>query len=238
MNSMIRFHIFKSKHEVVYSSKHELPWFKVNKNWLVLVEGEEAESIIVENLRNGEKKMVASGGFLYAPALDGNYLAYVENKKGGKSQVILYNLKTEQKKVVTTLNQACLYNNFLHLSEGKMVWTDIEGEPWHDLQNDIPGANGPWMGVGYYYLCDIKKDKICSFRHTDKSYFYPGYAEYSQGKIFSINFQDHRDWNPQQFGYFSLADKKFCPLVSPSNVGGFRVFGDYLAIKDDKGMQL
>ncbi len=105
-NSILKYDIKTGKHEIIYSSKHELSWLTGNEKWLVWVEGETTRSIKAESLGSRKRKVIETGRSLYAPTLSGDYIAWVEKKKRDKGSVILYNLKTGQKKVIASLNQA------------------------------------------------------------------------------------------------------------------------------------
>lgn len=223
-NKLIRMNIKTKKITSIFKSKFSDPMIQgsmVNKDWLIWVDavadGERNKTYVMNKKTKKITKISAAVPGQYtadAPFLYKDYVAFVYVKEKRESVVRIYDLKHNTYKDVAKINNLQLYNNFVHMAEGKLVWTDSISDK------------------GYYYVYDLKTGQINSYESPFK---YPGYAKLTNNKIFAIHFDDFRFWTNQHFGYYDINEKEFVDVDTHSlYINSFDVHGNSLAIIDDK----
>lgn len=184
--------------ELIFESEYEQPSIHTvlaNEDWLVFVDAEstgQKSKIYAVDLKTKKQKQIFTYNpeheVLILPALDGHYAAWAEPDEKGQKQVVLYDLSTDQKTVLDHFNDFHLYNNFLAMGEGRVLWTDSKD------------------GTGYFKVHDIAEGKTRTFEAPQP---YPGYAQLVGNKVFSLNFSDHATWSAQEFGMFDIETETY-----------------------------
>lgn len=218
LNKLIKYDTDTKETETIFKSKFKNPAVQstmINDKWLLWVDSNESgyENVTyVQNLKTLEIKEIYRSlpQFLTvdAPFLYESYVAWIYLNEREEKQVILYDLETDEKKIISNLNDYGLYNNFLNLANNSLVWTDNKGE------------------IGYYYVYNIETEEI---KEIKSSYKYPSYAEIVGNKIFSINFQDIKDWEDQEFGYIDIDTGNYTK-VKDKYINGFRTNDKFVGI--------
>lgn len=62
---------------------------------------------------------------------------------------------------------------------------------------------------------------------------YPGYATYSNSKIFAIRFEDDTDWTNQVFGYLDLTTNEFYSIKYGESIHYFDTFSNKMVVLDN-----
>lgn len=172
-----------------------------NEDWLIWIDTTEDASenkIYTLNKRTQEKNIISKSDPQYvtidAPFLYEGYVAwmYLDNNSGSPQPVLkLYDLKNEKETVVSEINDYGLYNNFIHLGNNKLVWTDRKDDQ------------------GFYYIYDLKSQEMREFPSPFK---FPAYAMIGEDRIFALHFEDFTDWGNQKFGYFDIEKEEYMDI--------------------------
>lgn len=217
----------KGKQEIVTSSEYKESTFSKimsNNDWLVYTDGTldgYQNKIFAINFKTKEKQLLSESDSKYitadSPYLYKNYVSWiylkVENDKA-EPVVILYDLKKKSKKEIAKVNEYSLLNNFVHIQNNKIVWTDHKD------------------GEGEYHVYSIDSEKHDVFTSP---YPYPGYAEISNNMIFSINFKDPSKWSDQSVGYFNIETKEYKELFpTGKHINYLATSSETLAIVDSE----
>ncbi|WP_033826439.1 hypothetical protein [Bacillus andreraoultii] len=221
VDSLIKYNMKTGKEELLYKSEYEessMQKTEVNDDWLVWVDSSADgynEKILSMNLLNGKIKTLAETNPKYltilSPELYNHYVAWVELSHSNQIKVKLHNLTTNETIDVADINDYSLYNASVYLDNEYLLWTDTMN------------------GKGYYYLYNVHSKKIENYQAPRA---YPAYATYSDGKIFSINFDDQTDWTNQDFGYFDIETKTYHSLKHGDFINHFDTYKDKLVILD------
>jgi len=211
--TLIRYNLASKETTTILSSGDDIASVDANTDWLVW---ETNGKLFAQSLRSGERQVVSSSRDLFAPALEGNTLAWSHKIANDKHEVVVYDLVKRTGKVIAPIAFAELYNNFVQIHEGKLVWTDIV----HD--------------EGHYRVYDIPTGKLDDYTLSGIPYRYPGYAIPWADRVYSINFRNTTewDWTDQKLGYYSLPDKHFVAIPTGGYINYFRIVDGYLAIVD------
>lgn len=191
-------------------------WFVVNDDWLAWSEDMELFAMPVQG---GERQLVSNSRDLYAPDIDGDLLAWDDLSEERTHRIVVKDLRSGETTELAELQLADLYNNFPTWAGGRLVWTDVID------------------GDGRYFVYDRHTGVTVEYTLADEEFKYPGYAELSGDRIYSLNFDrvDEWDWTIQQLGYYSEKDERFVPVVDDDFlVGSFRVSDEYVAVIDSE----
>lgn len=225
INTIIKYDMNRKKIDTIFTSTLPNPAINdlaENSNWIIWVESDETgakSKIIARNKNNHQEKIIYKSrddfSSLVAPHLYNEYVSWIDFD--GEYKVFLYNLLTDEREIISTIQTPSFYNNFVHIDNYKLLWTDhVDHE-------------------GFYYIYDIIDRKLTSYKAPFK---YPGYAKLSSHLIFSINFNDFRIWSSQEFGYYDLHTKKYTKLKDVP-IQRFELKDDKLAIiNSDQKLEL
>lgn len=219
--SVIRYDMGSSRIETLTSLPDPdlIGWLVVNDDWMVWTVG---STISARSLSTGDEKVVSSTRELMSPDLNGKLAAWDGLDEQRRHQIVLHDLASGDTTVLATLETADFYNNFPAWEGDKLVWTDVKDK------------------VGHYYVYDAKTSRTVDYPLSNIRYHIPGYAKSSGDRIYSINFdrRDEWDWTIQQFGYYSVAEKRFVPVVPDGTIINFFQVGDGLVATVDHEGQL
>lgn len=206
--------------EVVMTWPEEIAWMRVNQEWLVW---ESDKEVMARPRHGGEISIVASSQPVFAPALDGGSVAWMDLGEDGEYDVVFHDLATGSTHKVADIEIPSYYNAFLDLEDGRLLWTDVRN------------------GEGYYRVAQIggidpDEIKVEDFLLGDIQFQYPGYALAFGDRFYSINFDNYHewDWNVQQFGYYLTTTKEFRPVIGDRAVYYFEVIGSRVAVVDSR----
>ncbi|WP_172373261.1 hypothetical protein [Sporosarcina jiandibaonis] len=199
VDTLIQYNIDNGDREVLYESEYDessMQATQVNEDWLIWVDSSSDgyyEKILSMERSSGKIQTLAETNPKYltilSPELYHEYVAWTQLVDDGITvEVKLHNLITNETISVAKMNDYSLYNAFVHIEDNKLLWTDTED------------------GQGYYILYDIESKSTENYKAPKT---FPGYATYSNGKIFSINFDDDRNWTSQEFGYLDIATNEY-----------------------------
>lgn len=223
LNKIIKYDLNSKKTSSVFESPFKdstINNVMANENWVTWENSDitgKNSTIYALNINTNKVKKIFETDTdiikINVPYLYNDYVSWV-NVSNGKPEVVLYDLNNDVQKTIARINSFSLYNNFIHIENDELVWTDsIEGN-------------------GYYYVYDIIKNKKDSYKAPQP---FPGYGQIMENKIFSINFNDPNRWISQSFGYFDLASKKFTAVdVRTSYINRFATGKNNLAIIDSE----
>jgi len=216
-SKLIRYTPANQKAETIVESRdpHAIGWFVVNDRWLLYTVD---ERLIARSLSTGTERVLADSRDLYAPTLNGDLAAWDDLVSDGSShQVVMQDLTADESTVVAQVALADLYNNFPAWDEDRLVWSDVID------------------GVGMYRVFDATTATIQQYPVEAGPWRYPGYAQGSGKRIYSINFNDVREWNwaEQKAGYYLPSTGEFEPLVPDGTiVNSLDVAGGLVAVVD------
>ncbi|WP_138090140.1 hypothetical protein [Halalkalibacterium halodurans] len=223
VDTLIQYNMKTGEEKVLYESEYEesaMQSTEVNEDWLVWVDSSVDgyyEKILAMNLANGEIQTLGETNpeylTIFSPELYADNVAWTELNDEARVEVKLHNLKTGKTSSIATLNEYSLYNSSVYMSNGKLLWTDSDN------------------GNGYYYLYDLESKSTDKYQAPKP---YPGYASYSEGKIFAIHFDENRDWTSQDFGYYDIKLNEYHSLEYGQYINYFKTSDNKLAILDDE----
>lgn len=196
---------------VVYTGTNDIASVVSNQRWLLWVAG---KRLFARDMASGRQRVLSSSRELYAPALEGDRAAWVDVEGGSSAVVVVEDLRTGRIARIARLSLPDLYNNFVQLQGDTVLWTDVVD------------------GVGRYRMRDLSSGVTTDLPVTGTRYRYPGYALRYGQRIYSINFRatTEWDWTQQQFGYFSIPERRWVPLRRTGYIDYFRIVGDVLAV--------
>ncbi|CCQ98739.1 conserved hypothetical protein [[Clostridium] ultunense Esp] len=234
---LIKYNLRTREEELFYESSFSassIPTIVGNENWLVWVDSTidgTQNKIIAQDLKTGKRKMISvhepdSGGMkIDAPFLYKDYVTWVDIDERRIPQLILYDLKTDQKKVLATLRTYNLFNTFTFMAEDTVLWTDA------DEKN------------GYYELYDLRTgrtEEILAPRKYPESTEsrVPGYAKMAGDWLISLNFTYFRDWTSHKFQMMNRHTKEVKEIL-PEWIIQFRVYRNLIfAIKQGQELMM
>lgn len=222
-NKLISYNIKTSKISTIFESKYEKPSLQramCNKDWLIWLDSNDFGSectIYSKNIHTGEIRAIYKykdkdgKAVLVSPYLYNNYVAWVQYDNGIFT-VSLYNLDTNSRKTVGTLNKCSFYNSFVYMNDNTLLWTDCINDS------------------GVYCLYDLTSGKLTTIKAP---YKYPGYAKLAKNKIYSINFDNYSSWRSQSFGVYDISNKTYKKL-SNEYINMFSINNNSVAIMGSK----
>lgn len=214
--SIVEFDMQDGTQKTVVESRdpESIGWFVVNEKWLVWSEG---ASLFAQPREGGERITLSTSRDLYAPALSGDRVAWDDLDSERNHRIVVRDLTSSETTAVAPLNLADLYNNFPAWDGDRLLWTDVID------------------GDGIYRVFDSSTGDIRDYPQTQGAFRFPGYAQPSSDRFYSITFDNVDEWNwgTQRFGYFSISEQQFVPLVADGTVvNSFAVGGGLAAIID------
>jgi hypothetical protein len=221
-NQILKYNLKTKKTTKIFESQFEVSSIHTvigNQDWLVWVDSDDfgvRNRMWAKNLKTGETQVLSESKddlvTFDSPALYQDYVAwtYVDEKK--ETTVRLVNLKTQENKVVHCLQTYSLANAFLHMNQGKLVWSDEI--------NKVP----------HYMVYDLSTKQVQSYKAPG---YFPGYVQLVGDQIFSVNSNDHffhagKVWT----GIFDIKTGQATRLINrfANNLTGF---DNYIAYVDD-----
>lgn len=208
-SELLRYNLSSGKTETIFHSQYDegiIQRVGANQNWLIWKDSSSdgAENkIYTMNKESNEINVISHSNKDFitadAPMLFDNYVAwiYLDNEDGVPQAVLkLHNLDTQTEKIIANINEYGLHNNFVHIEDGVITWTDRSEEQ------------------GFYYTYNLDSEKTTKY---PSPFSYPAYAKKSGNKIFALHFEDLSRWGSHEFGYFDIKQKKYVPLNKNSN---------------------
>ena len=232
INKVINYDFNRREYSIVFQSQLADPILThtmANDKWVIWLEHNGAglhNTIYLLNRETNEiLKLLESNIGIISPRLSGNYVTSVvprdKEVPGSQRDIILWNLDTMESFAISDFGELSFYNTFVFINNEQVLWTDSVD------------------GVGYYKIYDIETGLI---KEIEAPYTYPGYAMMDGEKIYSINFQDHRYWTNQDFGYFDTSTNKYSSLMDVLEarwIARFRVSNNLVVAMyemDEKGV--
>lgn len=189
-----------------------------SKNWLTweVSESNGANGVIyAHNRQTGQTKEIAKSAAdivkINAPFLEDQAVAWIDSRKDGH-RVVWYDLQNDRLEEIETVKYYGLYNNFVHIQNQVVHWTDSID------------------GIGHYFYYNIHTKELT---RQASPFEFPGYSKLSGNRTFAIHFKDHRRWSAQTFGYYEPAENKIHPL-SDRYINAFAVSKRHLAVLTHK----
>lgn len=214
--SIVRFDMNTGVIETVIDAPDPSPigWFVVNEEWLVYSIG---ETLYARERTGGNEQVLSRRRDLYAPALNGDLVAWDDLAEDRTHQIMLHDLRSRTTTAVAPVELAELYNNFVAWDGSRLVWTDVRGN------------------TGVYRSHDASTGTTTEHTLGTGEFRYPGYPQPTAKRIYSINFAatDVWEWGVQQVGYYSLVERRFAPIVGEGFVANsLDVAGGLIAVVD------
>ncbi|NYE58611.1 hypothetical protein [Carboxydothermus ferrireducens] len=223
--NIIKYNLQTKQTEKIFISEFDDPSVQnlmINDKWLIWTDSTAdgvLHRIYVKDLKTGKIKLIAKLAFKgltpISPFLYEDFIAWVEpTRYDGKyfnGKVVLYNLNNHKTKVVGTIRQLELYNNFIYINDNKILWTDS------------------YDGKGYYKFYDLKTNKIKTY---ESKYLYPGYAEFAGNKIYSLNFNNIRDWTSHKFEEYDIKNNTY--TIITGHITRFRLGKKYILVMNSQ----
>lgn len=219
INKIVSFNLSNYNEKTVYdtsfSNDSAINSLRANEKWAVWEDSDsfgQQSKLLAMDLISKDIKVLSESDpeivTIYSPQLYNHFVAWVDFKSGAPD-IVLYNLKNDEYQVIAQLNVFALYNNFVHMSQDYLLWTDSK------------------EGEGYYYLYHLGSGSI---EEISSPHPYPGYAKIGENKIYAIHFNDHRTWVIQEFGYYDLTQKEYYSFAREDYINMFQVYEDKIAI--------
>lgn len=215
IDTVVRFDPATGESERLLQSPDEIAWIAVSEDWLVWESGLQLQA---RSLRSAETTVLGSSQDVFAPAIVGRTVAWMDKQEGGDYDLVVQDLGGGTVRKVADINLPGFYNNFVDFDGERLLWTDIID------------------GEGFYRVADVDSGVIEDFQIEGTPFRYPGYAQSSGDRFYSINFDNHKewDWTRQQFGYYSPKSGTFTPVIDERYINFFRACGDRVAVLDGR----
>jgi hypothetical protein len=216
IDTLLRYDLRSGESRRMFTVAADIAWITVNERWLLW---ESEKRLYAEPVGGGPKRVLATSREAYGPALEGDVAAWVDHEEGSEPRIVTFDLTSGEKREIARTHVAEFYNNFMQITGGRLLWTDI------------------YDGTGHYVVHDLARATTRDYPMPATRFRYPGYASMSGGAIFSINFDryDQWDWGTQQVGRFSLATRAFTPITKGGEfVNALAVGRDGIAIIDSE----
>ena len=194
IDTLLRYDLDTGSSRRVFTVPADIAWIAVNERWLLW---ESEKKLYAEPVGGGSRRVLATSREAYGPALEGDVAAWVDHEEGSEPRIVTFNLKSGVKREIARTHVAEFYNNFMQITDGKLLWTDI------------------YDGTGHYVVHDLSTATTRDYPMPATRFRYPGYAWMSGDAIYSINFDrfDQWDWGTQQVGRYSLTTRAFTPIT-------------------------
>lgn len=221
INTLIAYDPETQKTERVYRSAHSesaLHTIIGNERWLVFVDsnalGEQSTIYALERKTGKMNKITQSEegiSALMVPTLDGDHVAWVALDADKKAHVRLHHLAKGNTETVAAFDTFAMFNNFLWMQNGKLLWSD--------------SANG--KGVFKRYDLASKQMEMVEAQTA-----YPGYPKQAGDRLLALNFTDHLKWSSHTFGSTDPKTKQHQKLRQ-GTINRFETSGEYVAVLTD-----
>jgi len=197
--------------EIVITSDNDIAWLEVSEEWIVW---ETNMDMYAQPRTGGERLLLGGVQAVFGPVLEGSLVAWMNRVDDDRYQLTVRDLNGGENRVIAENNHPGLYNNFVHIEGDRLLWTDI-------IDN-----------TGFYRVASLRDGTIEDYPIQDTDFRFPGYAQLSGDRLYSINFDTYIewDWTKQRFGYYSIPDGTFTALRDKNFIQAFRVSGDRVAI--------
>ena len=125
-SSIIRYDIKTGRTETVVEAPDPdlIGWFVVNDEWLVYSVD---DTLYARPRIGGEARVLSWRRDLYAPALEGDLVAWDDLAEDRTHRIVLHDLRSRTSTTVAPVELADLYNNFVAWDGSRLVWTDVRG---------------------------------------------------------------------------------------------------------------
>lgn len=212
---MIKYALDGGPAETTASSDELYHWLTASDSWLVWQTG---KSLYASTPDQSAVTTIATSPELvfYTADIENDTVVWADPTEDGDIGVFAMDLRSGVKTELGPLNTPGIYNAFVHISDGQVLWTDIDGE------------------TGSYSLHDLETGTTRRFELSEEPFRYPGYAERWNERLFSINFDRYGvwDWTIQEFGYLDTQTGRFVPVLTEGSINRFELCGDYVAVLD------
>ncbi|MEK4503901.1 hypothetical protein [Bacillus sp. FSL R12-0069] len=130
-NKLVAYNLSSEEEKTVFDSQLRAPniqGVQSNKDWLMWIDTNEfgTESILyAENISNKKKNVIYKTNQIIDPFLYENYISWLDiDSEKNIAHVIVYDLKTNTKKVIAELESFNSYSSTLHMNNGKLVYSN------------------------------------------------------------------------------------------------------------------
>ncbi len=216
IDTLLRYDLGSGESRPVLTVPADIAWITVNERWLLW---ESEKRLYAEPVAGGPRRVLATSREAYGPALEGDTAAWVDLEEGSEPRIVTFDLASGEKREIARTHVAEFYNNFMQITDGRLLWTDI------------------YDGTGHYVVHDLATATTRDYPMPATRFRYPGYAWLSGDAVYSINFDryDQWDWGTQQVGRYSLATRTFTPITKGGEfVNALAVGRDGVAIIDSE----
>ena len=192
IDTLLRYDLGSGESRPVFTVPADIAWITVNERWLLW---ESEKRLYAEPVAGGPRRVLATSREAYGPALEGDMAAWVDHEEGSEPRIVTFDLASGEKREIARTHVAEFYNNFMQITDGRLLWTDI------------------YDGTGHYVVHDLATATTRDYPMPATRFRYPGYAWLSGDAVYSINFDryDQWDWGTQQVGRYSLATRDVHP---------------------------
>ena len=180
-SSIIRYDTKTGRTETIVEAPDPdlIGWFVVNDEWLVY---SVAEALYARPRIGGKAWVLSRRRELYAPALEGDLVAWDDLAEDRTHQIVLHDLRSRTSTVVAPVELADLYNNFVAWDGSQLVWTDVRrhdgslpvlrrkhghhGRP-HARYRQVPLSRIPATGSAAHLLDQLRRHRRVGLGHPE-----------------------------------------------------------------------
>jgi len=212
---LVKYALDEGPAETTASSDELYHWMTASDSWLVWQTG---KSLYASTPDGSVVTTIATSLELvfYTADIENDTVVWADPTEDDDIGVFAMDLRSGVKTELASLTTPGFYNAFVHISDGQVLWTDIDGE------------------TGSYSLHDLETGTTRRFELSEERFRYPGYAKRWNDRLFSINFDRYGvwDWTIQEFGYLDTQTGRFVPVLTEGSINGYDLCGDSVAVLD------
>lgn len=204
-NKLISYNLSNKKEETVFYSEIKdanVQGVQANEKWLLWIDTDSfgTNSVLyVKNLINNQQSNIYTTKKILDPFLYDHYVSWMDiDDENGIGTIVLYDLETNTKKQIATLESYNTYSTTIHMNNNQLVYSNSNGE-----QTTV-------------YTYNLKNEQVNTYEIPQKYIMKPRIVE---NKIFYTSFSSPEKQFPESYYILDMESKNVVPFLQDDITG-------------------
>ncbi|MDA2136751.1 hypothetical protein PDN64_01175 [Bacillus cereus group sp. Bc256] len=204
-NKLISYNLSNKKEETIFHSQIKdanVQGVQANEKWLLWIDTDSfgTNSVLyVKNLINNQQSNIYTTKKILDPFLYDHYVSWMDiDDENGIGTIVLYDLETNTKKQIATLESYNTYSTTIHMNNNKLVYSNSNGE-----QTTV-------------YTYNLKNEQVNTYEIPQKYIMKPRIVG---NKIFYTSFSSPEKQFPESYYILDMESKNVVPFLQDDITG-------------------
>ncbi|WP_242311537.1 hypothetical protein [Bacillus cereus group sp. BfR-BA-01331] len=204
-NKLIAYNLSNKKEETVFHSQIKdanVQGVQANEKWLLWIDTDSfgTNSVLyVKNLINNQQSNIYTTKKILDPFLYDHYVSWMDiDDENGIGTIVLYDLETNTKKQIATLESYNTYSTTIHMNNNQLVYSNSNGE-----QTTV-------------YTYNLKNEQVNTYEIPQKYIMKPRIVG---NKIFYTSFSSPEKQLPESYYILDMESKNVVPFLKDDITG-------------------